>query len=111
VQIKEGDKCPYFIYIDVIDWDPIGKNDVIGALMLPLNDFVQRRRIFRSPIGLGMCLAADRVSPCLPFGVTLGWMRFALSLTLTLDRTQVADCQHGHHLTGGVDAKYTWPTF
>ena len=54
-QIKEGDKCPYFIHVDVIDWDPIGKNDVIGALMLPLNDFVQRRRIFRSPIGIGLC--------------------------------------------------------
>ena len=54
-EVKEGDKCPYYIYVEVYDRDTFGKNEFIGALMLPLNDFVgtKPRRTFRAPLGLG----------------------------------------------------------
>jgi Ca2+-dependent lipid-binding protein len=55
-EVKDSDKCPYFIHVDLYDWDSIGKNDFIGGLMLPLNDFTgtHNRRTFRAPIGLGL---------------------------------------------------------
>ena len=56
-EVRDHDRCPYFIYVEVYDWDTLGKNDFIGSLMLPLNEFVgaRPRRIHRAPLGL--CLS------------------------------------------------------